>query len=261
MNQDRQLEYLEQFSLASDAQALSTLIGRFTREMGYDYFGFTLILPMSMQRPKVVLFNECPDSWVQVYTENHLMTRDPIIHLARTQTLPIYWNRLDERASFLQKESLIVMEQAADFGLRNGVSFPLHGACGESGILSFITREAASTELLLDTSPILSWLSHYIFDAAIRVVLATMPEGKEEPLTERETQCLFWASEGKTSSEIACILGITERTVNFHLNQVTRKTGTINRYQAIAKGVNQGIIRPNLEQVVITNYSSRRRLQ
>ncbi|WP_234920468.1 helix-turn-helix domain-containing protein, partial [Aeromonas veronii] len=46
--------------------------------------------------------------------------------------------------------------------------------------------------------------------------------------------CLFWASEGKTSGEIACILGITERTVNYHLNQVTRKTGSMNRYQAIA---------------------------
>ena len=54
--------------------------------------------------------------------------------------------------------------------------------------------------------------------------------------------------------EIACILGITERTVNYHLNQVTRKTGSMNRYQAIAKGVSSGILLPNLEQVVVTNF-------
>ncbi|MNH06427.1 Transcriptional activator protein LuxR [compost metagenome] len=98
-------------------------------------------------------------------------------------------------------------------------------------------------------------MSNYIFEAAIRIVRKGLREGDpQEALTDRETECLFWASEGKTSNEIACILGITERTVNYHLNQVTRKTGSMNRYQAIAKGVSSGILIPNLEQVVVTNY-------
>jgi LuxR family transcriptional activator of bioluminescence operon len=162
---------------------------------------------------------------------------------------------LDEKARFLQEGSMDVMGLAAEFGLRNGISFPLHGAAGENGILSFITAERASSDLLLESSPILSWMSNYIFEAAIRIVRKGLREGDpQEALTDRETECLFWASEGKTSNEIACILGITERTVNYHLNQVTRKTGSMNRYQAIAKGVSSGILIPNLEQVVVTNY-------
>ena len=98
-------------------------------------------------------------------------------------------------------------------------------------------------------------MSNYIFEAAIRIVrLSLREDDPQEALTDRETECLFWASEGKTSSEIACILGITERTVNYHLNQVTRKTGSMNRYQAVAKGVSSGILIPNLEQVVVTNF-------
>lgn len=259
MRQDVQLAFLEQFTQVTSADALSALIGRLAREIGFDYFRFAVILPMSMQRPKVVLFNQCPESWIRAYTENHMLARDPIIELARTQNLPIFWNRLDERASFLQQGSLDVMRLAADFGLRNGISFPLHGANRENGILSFISKESASTDLLLESAPLLAWMSSYIFEAAIRVVC--LEQETQEALTERETQCLFWASEGKTSAEIACILGIAERTVNFHLNQVTRKMGTMNRYQAIAKGVNRGIVRPNLEQVVITNYSVHARLQ
>lgn len=82
-----------------------------------------------------------------------------------------------------------VMGLAAEFGLRNGISFPLHGVAGENGILS--------------------WMSNYIFEAAIRVVRFSMMDSVgKEPLTERETECLFWASEGKTSSEITCILGM-----------------------------------------------------
>jgi LuxR family transcriptional activator of bioluminescence operon len=96
-------------------------------------------------------------------------------------------------------------------------------------------------------------MANYIFEAAIRVV-RLRDSDQHAALTGRETECLFWASEGKTSGEIACILGITERTVNYHLNQVTRKTGSMNRYQAIAKGISSGILLPNLEQVVVTNF-------
>ncbi|MGY3942064.1 LuxR family transcriptional regulator [Aeromonas tecta] len=255
MTRDQLLEYLEHFTQVTDGNRLADLIGHFTLGMGYDYYRFALILPMSMQRPKVVLFNQCPDSWVQAYALNNMLACDPIIQLARRQTLPIYWNRLDDKARFLQEGSMDVMGLAAEFGLRNGVSFPLHGGAGENGILSFITAERASSDLLLESSPILSWMSNYIFEAAIRIVrLGMREEGVQESLTERETECLFWASEGKTSSEIACILGITERTVNYHLNQVTRKTGSMNRYQAIAKGVSSGILLPNLDQVVVTNF-------
>lgn len=253
MNRDQLLEYLEHFTSVTDGNRLAELIGRFTLGMGYDYYRFALILPMSMQRPKVVLFNQCPDSWVQAYTENNMLACDPVIRLARKQTLPIYWNRLDERARFLQEGSMDVMGLAAEFGLRNGISFPLHGAAGENGILSFITSERASSDLLLESSPILSWMANYIFEAAIRVV-RLRDSDQQAALTDRETECLFWASEGKTSGEIACILGITERTVNYHLNQVTRKTGSMNRYQAIAKGISSGILLPNLEQVVVTNF-------
>ena len=254
MTRDQLLEYLEHFTLVTDGNRLSELIGRFTLGMGYDYYRFALILPMSMQRPKVVLFNQCPASWVQAYALNNMLACDPIIQLARRQTLPIYWNRLDEKARFLQEGSMDVMGLAAEFGLRNGISFPLHGAAGENGILSFITRERASSDLMLESSPILSWMSNYIFEAAIRIVRQSMREDDpQEPLTERETECLFWASEGKTSWEIATILGISERTVNFHLNQVTNKTDSRNRNQAIAKSISSGIIVPSLDDVTITN--------
>ena len=141
--------------------------------MGYDYYRFALILPMSMQRPKVVLFSQCPDSWVQAYTVNNMLACDPIIQLARRQTLPIYWNRLDEGA-LPARGSMDVMGLAAEFGLRNGISFPVARGGGENGILSFITRERASSDLMLESSPILSWMSSYIFEAAIRVVRSSM---------------------------------------------------------------------------------------
>ncbi|MGL5539612.1 MAG: autoinducer binding domain-containing protein, partial [Aeromonas veronii] len=88
MKQEQLFEYLEHFTSVTDGDRLAGLIGRFTVDMGYDYYGFTLIIPMSMQRPKVVLFNQCPISWVQTYTDNNMLACDPVIQLARKQTLP-----------------------------------------------------------------------------------------------------------------------------------------------------------------------------
>jgi len=69
------------------------------------------------------------------------------------------------------------------------------------------------------------------------------PSG-EIKLTEREKECLFWAAEGKTAWETSQILNVSERTINFHLTNTTKKLSVFNRPQAVAKAVFVGIISP-----------------
>jgi DNA-binding NarL/FixJ family response regulator len=63
-------------------------------------------------------------------------------------------------------------------------------------------------------------------------------------LTERELQTLTWAARGKSSGDVAVILGISERTVNFHLDNAMRKVGVATRVQAAVKCAMLGIIKP-----------------
>jgi DNA-binding response OmpR family regulator/DNA-binding CsgD family transcriptional regulator len=51
-------------------------------------------------------------------------------------------------------------------------------------------------------------------------------------LTVRESQVLFWISNGKSNREIAEILGMSPRTVNKHLEQIFPKLGVENRTAA-----------------------------
>lgn len=55
------------------------------------------------------------------------------------------------------------------------------------------------------------------------------------PITTRQLECLAWASEGKTASEIGIILGISTRTVEWHLANVCRVLGVRTRIQAAIK--------------------------
>jgi len=53
---------------------------------------------------------------------------------------------------------------------------------------------------------------------------------------------LTWTAAGKTSAEIAEILGLSEHTVNHYLNKATKKLDTVNRTQAVAKALRVGLI-------------------
>lgn len=56
-------------------------------------------------------------------------------------------------------------------------------------------------------------------------------------LSARERAILRWTAAGKTSSETAAILGISGRTVAFHITNILFKLDAINKTQAVAKAV------------------------
>ena len=61
-------------------------------------------------------------------------------------------------------------------------------------------------------------------------------------ITEREIECLQWASIGKTAWEISMILSISERTVGFHLTNAATKLQANNRTHAVSIALKKGLI-------------------
>ncbi len=61
-------------------------------------------------------------------------------------------------------------------------------------------------------------------------------------LTDREVEILRWTADGKTAWEIGSILNISERTVNFHLQNAMGKFGVHNKTHAAAKAVSYGLL-------------------
>lgn len=61
-------------------------------------------------------------------------------------------------------------------------------------------------------------------------------------LSRRELEVLNLLKLGKSSWDIARILGISERTVNYHIGNIMRKLDVINRIQAVYEAVNLDLI-------------------
>jgi DNA-binding NarL/FixJ family response regulator len=83
-----------------------------------------------------------------------------------------------------------------------------------------------------------------ILRARIRGVARMNLWTEKRHLNDREIEALMWAARGKTSEEIATIMSITERTVNFHLNNARDKLGVATRIQAAVRATIAGIIEP-----------------
>jgi DNA-binding NarL/FixJ family response regulator len=70
------------------------------------------------------------------------------------------------------------------------------------------------------------------------------PVTMDHPLSPREVEVLGLASLGLTNKEIAYRLGISDRTVQFHMNSIFNKTGTNSRTEVVALAVRSGWLPP-----------------
>jgi DNA-binding NarL/FixJ family response regulator len=86
-------------------------------------------------------------------------------------------------------------------------------------------------------------LSAVITSRLKRVARSTLWSGQID-LGERERETLTWAARGKTFAEIGEILGVSRRTVEFHLDNARRKLGVPTRTQALIKAAIGELIEP-----------------
>lgn len=61
-------------------------------------------------------------------------------------------------------------------------------------------------------------------------------------ISSRELEVIRWSSEGKTSVEIAMILGLSEHTINSYTTKILQKLHVVNRAQMVAKAIRMGLI-------------------
>ena len=61
-------------------------------------------------------------------------------------------------------------------------------------------------------------------------------------LTPRERDALAFVAEGKTDWEIATILGVSESTARFHVDNARRKLGAVNRSHAVARLIHERLL-------------------
>jgi DNA-binding NarL/FixJ family response regulator len=84
-----------------------------------------------------------------------------------------------------------------------------------------------------------------IIDARLAgVARLRLGRGTGDTMSEREIEALTWVARGKTRDEIAEIMCIAKRTVEFHIDNAQSKLGVQSRVEAAVKATILGLIDP-----------------
>lgn len=233
---------LHAFESASDIGALTQDLERSAEGMGFANVAYVAVrLPLITEHHYAI--TNYPDEWHVHYSQNGYVDIDPVIAAADRSIRPVPWGSNLPDCRYGTNEQRI-FDEASSFGLRNGITVPVHKRGSEFATLNFASDMNAGefADMWKAQRHTLHLMALYFHEAVVDT-LASAGANRVD-LSPRERECLLWTARGKTAWEISEILGVAETTAVFHLNNATRKLGTYSKHHAVVKAIMSGLIAP-----------------
>ena len=180
------------------------------------------------------------EEWVKHYYEKSYFDVDPVLPAAKKSILPVDWQSFDISNQKVRR----FFNEARDAGVgRNGISIPVRGRNGDFGVFSLASnfKEADWLQLKRQFMRDFQVLAVHIHQSVLDANDITPPSFKLSP---RELEVLFWTACGKTGEEAALILGISKRSIRFHICNAMKKLNCTNSTHAVAKAMYFNLIKP-----------------
>lgn len=237
-------QFAQRLESAADLVAIEQVVGEEARRRGFARFCYHMIQPPEGPRRPFFL-GSYPPEWSAHYIEQDFVNRDPVISAVPQEIMPFRWDSLQVQLRRRGRDAA-VLDQAGDFGLRRGITVPLHGpGRGIADMNLTADQDLPDQEfdrLWREQRNDLHLISLYAHQAILQRYLNDT--GDLPQLAPRERECLLWTARGKTAWEVGEILGISQDTVTGYLKTATHKMGVFSKTHAVVKAVLQGLIVP-----------------
>lgn len=238
------LDLAETFRHADDLEACWTAFLEAGRASGFaeGFYGYLVQRRQDASGRDFVSLSSYPTAWVERYAARDYVRLDPVAHHCFRSENPATWQQTFDAASG-HPDVAAYIDEARDFGLRNGLAIPLRGDAGKGGVggAGLWARDLTLAELdksVRRHGDELRWMT-WLFHAAVidKGLLAAHFD-----LSPREIEALKWAAAGLVTKEIAHRLSIAYKTADHHLSSAISKLQARNRTHAVAKALVLGII-------------------
>lgn len=210
----------------------SRVIGGLARLSSNGTFdGFTNVINVSY-----------PEEWIRLYWQNGYFDVDPVFQTALNKPGTQHWGTTYREATSQKQREF--MATAKEFGLGDGITTGSSDpACRVATFCSFASADSVDAARYV---PLVEYFGYYVHMALLRTAPAkAQPMDRcVKKLTLRELTILNWVKNGKTNWEIAQIMGVTERTIRFHVESIFSKLDVTSRSQAVATAIEHGL--PNV---------------
>lgn len=221
----------------SSEKELFSKVAQIAKEMGFEYCAYGMRMPVPISRPAFALFNNYSAEWQKCYNNNGFIEIDPTVIHGLKSSMPIIWSP----QVFADAPEL--WEEARAHGLHFGWAQAARDSGGAVGMLTLARGSDQLTESDIVTNQYkMAWLAQVVHVGMANMLRKKMVPESEVMLTSREREVMLWTAEGKTAYEVGQILAVSERTINFHINNVVAKLGASNKIQAAVKAAILGLL-------------------
>lgn len=240
-------------------EELKALLQRTIENFGFAAFEFIDVGQPHLDLP--FYSGTAGKPWEQEYVSNNFLQVDPCIAKIRRSNLPFSWGSVRRAAPHAGRKSgsVKIFEAATDHGFTEGLVVPCHFTDGlgrrYSSAITYFWKDPAQRFRFL-----LSQKKHDLHLTTIYWIQRTADLIAEDfrnsaptlrtdanvnggiTLTDREREVLAWAARGKTMSETADILALSNDTVEGYVRSGLRKLSAVNKTQAVARAIYYGLI-------------------
>lgn len=223
---------------AQDEAALRAAASRAAQHMGLRWFAY-----LGFDAPVLEALTSYPAAWTDRYLAHGYDQFDPVVFIARRRQRAFRWDAgiSSHRGVALEHQ---IFDEAREFGIRSGVTVPIRGGYERFAMFTLAGDERDPSLLRgieedLDTLQLMGLYFHAHVYAKLQLRLTSE---QVVSLTPRERQCLSWVARGKTMPEIAEIVGVSRRTVLFHLENARRKLNGATLAHAVAQAIRLNLI-------------------
>jgi LuxR family transcriptional regulator len=219
----------------SSEQELFNLLFIAVSALEFDYYAYGVRIASPITKPIFSLKNNYTSQWQLRYNDKNYIAIDPTVKHGLTSSRSIIWG------NELIQENDEFWEEASFYGLKSGWAQSATLNPSSIGMLT-VAQENKEYKSILSKQPLLVWLNNTFKSVYTEIVLPNALKETYLALTSRETEILKWCADGKTSDEIAIILNLTKRTIDFHTANAIKKLNVTNKTAAAVRALQLNII-------------------
>lgn len=260
LNLDKlQVFELELFKASNIADA-NQLLTQYFSQFDIQAFAFTFYTrhPSSVNKIKYDYASKQARRWHEYYLAQNYNDFDQTVDQLHASSLPIIWDLQEQLSKAKSETEKTIRQESTEFGIEKGVSIPLFGPNSHYASFVFYQMQgecwlenyaSIKYELILVANLYFNFVMQYLHK------LKTPEQNKRNgnsssnssadagiQLTVREQQCLVLTAQNYSAKQVAEKINVTKRTVEFHLNNLNKKLGVKNKFQAVNKAIELGLV-------------------
>lgn len=235
------LDYLE---LITNAKSVEELWGFHTDQMasfGFDrlIYGFTRYkTTTSLGDPQdwVILTNQSSE-YMEAFLEGGLVANAPMVRWALENDGACSWKFINDmrHSNVLTTEEREVLSFNEKMNVTAGYTISFRSVSERIKGAVALTARTGVTQEQVDAV----WAKHgreiQIANNVMHLKFLTLPYSGQRQLTQRQREVLQWVGDGKTTQDIAVLLGLTAATIEKHLRLAREALDVETTAQAVLK--------------------------